>query len=149
MSVSIPGLLDVANTVTDTIKGTIEGTMVYPTHLVIPLADNETLSTMELTRPPPQGVLRFQIIEAKDLPRMDSGTIPGVSSRTSSDPYVRARCGFDKSTIFKTEVLQKNLNPGKLEFNSSMLKYFTITPITFSLSIDLQYGLSQQAHSTA
>jgi Ca2+-dependent lipid-binding protein len=114
MSLQVPGLLDVANTVTNAIKGALQGLMVYPTHLVIPLADDEALASMELTKPPPRGVLRFCIVEAKNLPRMDSGGLPGISKLTTSDPYVEARCGPDgKKGQFKTEKIQKNLNPSK------------------------------------
>ena len=105
------GLLDVATTVSNAIKGALQGLMVYPTHLVVPLADEEVLGSMELTRPPPQGVLRFRVVEARNLPRMDSGHLPG-SSLTSSDPYVRASCGPDpKAGTFKTEIVKKNINP--------------------------------------
>ena len=115
MSVSVPGLLDVATTVSNAIKGLLQGLMVYPTHLVIPLADEEVLGNLELTRPPPQGVLRFRIEEAHNLPRMDFGAIPVPgSSRTSSDPYVKATCGPDpKMGSFKTVIVKKSINPSQ------------------------------------
>jgi len=81
MSVSIPGVLSVADTVIDKIKEAIQTTCVYPTFLVIPLSDAESMKNSELTRPPPKGILQFTIHEAKDLPRMDTNS---VGARTSS-----------------------------------------------------------------
>ena len=81
MSVSIPGVLSVADSVLDAIKSAIENSCVYPTFLVIPLTDDDAMANSELTRPPPKGILRFTIHEAKDLPRMD---VSSLGSRTSS-----------------------------------------------------------------
>ena len=63
MSVSVPGVLDVAETVIEAIKSSLE-MMVYPTHLVVPLIEDDALASSELTRSPPHGVLRFTIVAA-------------------------------------------------------------------------------------
>jgi Ca2+-dependent lipid-binding protein len=72
MSVSIPGVLSVADSVIDAIKGAIENICVYPTFLVIPLAEDEAMANSELTRPPPKGILQFTVHEAKGNEQQDT-----------------------------------------------------------------------------
>ena len=102
--------MDVATTVTNSIKSTLQDWIVYPTHLVIPLTEDGALDAMELTRPPPVGILRFTVMEGKDLPRMDRKTGFGISGMTSSDPYVRCQLK-DHSEFVQTETLKKTVNP--------------------------------------
>lgn len=105
MSVSVPGVLDVADTVIDTIKSALENTMVYPIYLVIPLMDDDALGSMELTRPPPAGILRVEIIEGCNLPRMDR--LGSVGSFTGTDSYVMVRIA-NSTERFQTGVKKKS-----------------------------------------
>ncbi|CAH3120834.1 unnamed protein product [Porites lobata] len=94
----IPGLSDIIRGVIDDV---VAGFVVLPNRITVPLTD---VDPYELKYPMPDGVLRIEVLEAKDLVKKDIG----VFKKGSSDPYVILRVG---AKTFKTKTKDSTLNP--------------------------------------
>ncbi|XP_078376188.1 extended synaptotagmin-2-like isoform X2 [Oculina patagonica] len=94
----IPGLSDIIRGVIDDV---VAGFVVLPNRITVPLTD---VDPYELKYPLPDGVLRIEVLEAKDLVKKDIG----VFKKGSSDPYVILRVG---AKTFRTQTKDSTLNP--------------------------------------
>ena len=105
MSLSLGPQLRVAQQVKDRITGILENMMVYPTHLLV--YDNNSGYSGTLIKPMPRGILRFTVVKAFNLPRMDTG----IRGRLSSDPYVSWRISTDVESNRTKTVKKNHMNP--------------------------------------
>lgn len=94
----IPGLSDIIRGVIDDV---VAGFVVLPNRITVPLTD---IDPYELKYPMPDGLLRIEVLEAKDLIKKDIGII----SKGSSDPYVILRVG---AKTFHTKTKDSTVNP--------------------------------------
>lgn len=94
----IPGLSDIIRGVIDDV---VAGFVVLPNRITVPLTD---IDPYELKYPMPDGLLRIEVLEAKDLIKKDIGII----SKGSSDPYVILRVG---AKTFRTKTKDSTVNP--------------------------------------
>ncbi|XP_074624645.1 extended synaptotagmin-2-like isoform X1 [Acropora palmata] len=94
----IPGLSDILRGVIDDVVASI---VVLPNKITVPLTN---IDPYELKYPLPDGVLRIEVLEAKDLIKKDIG----VFKKGSSDPYVVLRVG---AKTFRTKTKDSTLNP--------------------------------------
>ncbi|XP_027052448.1 extended synaptotagmin-2-A-like isoform X2 [Pocillopora damicornis] len=94
----IPGLSDIIRGVIDDV---VAGFVVLPNRITVPLTD---VDPYELKYPMPDGLLRIEVLEAKDLIKKDIGII----SKGSSDPYVILRVG---AKTFRTKTKDSTVNP--------------------------------------
>ncbi|XP_020611586.1 extended synaptotagmin-2-like isoform X2 [Orbicella faveolata] len=94
----IPGLSDIIRGVIDDV---VAGFVVLPNRITVPLTN---VDPYELKYPLPDGVLRIEVLEAKDLVKKDIG----VFKKGSSDPYAILRVGAKN---FRTQTKDSTLNP--------------------------------------
>ncbi|CAG2122872.1 unnamed protein product, partial [Medioppia subpectinata] len=76
--------------------------MVLPNKVVVPLIDGLSMKSIRFA--PPIGVMRLEVIEAKNLKKSDVGML-GLGK---SDPYVRIIIG---SQEFRSPVIYNTVNP--------------------------------------
>lgn len=95
----IPGIKSTLLDITDDVVASF---VVLPNRIAVPLSLN--VNAADLQYPIPDGVLRVQLIEAKDLIKADTAFI----SEGSSDPYAVVQVGAQK---FRTKTKRSNCNP--------------------------------------
>ncbi|KAK3105614.1 hypothetical protein FSP39_001841 [Pinctada imbricata] len=95
----IPGLRDMIESI---IHEQVAAIMVLPNRIVVPMVEKVNLSLLKY--PPPEGVLRIHMIEAKDLVCADMKLV----GKGKSDPYAVIKFGSYK---FKTKVINNTLEP--------------------------------------
>lgn len=97
--VELPGLL---NAIRSIVNAQVSNICVLPNEIVIPLAPN--VDVTKLYFPEPDGVVRFKLIEAKNLENRDISFI----KKGKSDPYCEVQVG---AQFFKTRTIDNDLNP--------------------------------------
>ncbi|ESO96571.1 extended synaptotagmin-like protein 2-like protein variant [Lottia gigantea] len=95
----LPGLSDMLKNI---VQEQIANIMVLPNR--IPVSMVKGLDLNKLRYPQPQGVLRINIIEAKELKKADIG----ITGKGKSDPYVICSVGAQK---FQTKVIDNTVEP--------------------------------------
>ncbi|EDO32931.1 predicted protein [Nematostella vectensis] len=94
----IPGLSDILRGV---VGDVVASFVVLPNRICIPLTD---VDPYKLKYPLPDGVLRIEVTEAKDLVAKDIA----VFKKGTSDPYAMVKVG---AQTFRTETKKETLNP--------------------------------------
>src|SRR6267154_1565575 len=84
------------------IKEQLASLMVLPNKFVYPLVDNLSMKSIKFI--PPIGVVRIELIEARNLIKADFGFL-GMGK---SDPYVIISVGAQE---FKSPVIKNTINP--------------------------------------
>ncbi|VDN02827.1 unnamed protein product [Thelazia callipaeda] len=97
--VELPGLLNAIRAIIDS---QVSALCVVPNEIVIPLAPN--VDVTRLFFPEPDGVLRLEVVEARNLENRDFK----FTKRMASDPYCQIQVG---SQFSKTRIINNNLNP--------------------------------------
>ncbi|KAK6182627.1 hypothetical protein SNE40_010269 [Patella caerulea] len=105
----LPGLSDMLKTI---VQEQIANIMVLPNRIPISMAKGLDLN--KLRYPQPQGVLRINIIEAKELKKADIG----LGGKGKSDPYVKFSVGAQK---FSTKVIDNTVEPVWNEFYEAII----------------------------
>lgn len=95
----IPGI---KSTLLDIIEDVVASFVVLPNRIAVPMSLN--VDAADLQYPIPDGVLRVQLIEAKDLIKADTALI----GEGSSDPYAILEVGAQK---FRTKTKKSNCDP--------------------------------------
>uniref|UniRef100_K1R835 Extended synaptotagmin-2 n=1 Tax=Magallana gigas TaxID=29159 RepID=K1R835_MAGGI len=95
----LPGLREM---VEDIIAEQIANIMVLPNRIAVPMIEGLNLSLLKY--PPPEGVLRIYMIEARNLVSADVALL----GKGKSDPYAVLKFGPEK---FKTKVINNSVNP--------------------------------------
>lgn len=95
----LPGLREM---VEDIIAEQIANIMVLPNRIAVPMIEELNLSLLKY--PPPEGVLRIYMIEARNLVSADVALV----GKGKSDPYAVLKFGPEK---FKTKVINNSVNP--------------------------------------
>nr|XP_022326115.1 extended synaptotagmin-2-like isoform X6 [Crassostrea virginica] len=88
--------------VEDIIAEQIANIMVLPNRIAVPMIEELNLSLLKY--PPPEGVLRIYMIEARNLVSADVAFV----GKGKSDPYAVLKFGPEK---FKTKVINNTVNP--------------------------------------
>ncbi|XP_019945591.2 extended synaptotagmin-3 [Paralichthys olivaceus] len=88
----------------ETILDIIASLMVLPNRMCIPLIDQVKVDQMRF--PLPRGVVRVQLLEARNLVPKDTYMIGLIKGK--SDPYAKLRVG---NRQFKSKTIKENLNP--------------------------------------
>eukprot|EP00105_Crassostrea_gigas_P027085 XP_011448299.1 PREDICTED: extended synaptotagmin-2 isoform X2 [Crassostrea gigas] len=88
--------------VEDIIAEQIANIMVLPNRIAVPMIEGLNLSLLKY--PPPEGVLRIYMIEARNLVSADVALL----GKGKSDPYAVLKFGPEK---FKTKVINNSVNP--------------------------------------
>lgn len=96
----IPGIKEL---LLDIVQDVVASFVVLPNRISVPLALNVDYG--DLAYPIPDGVLRVEIVEAKDLIKADKAILIGEGS---SDPYCIVEIGAQK---FRTKTKKSNCNP--------------------------------------
>ncbi|XP_028394171.1 extended synaptotagmin-3-like isoform X2 [Dendronephthya gigantea] len=95
----VPGL---SNILRGAIGDVIASFCVLPNRITIPLLNDSSI--FDLKYPMPKGVIRLEVIEARDLEKKDIGFL----KKGSADPFVVVKIG---SESFQTEVKKNTLSP--------------------------------------
>lgn len=95
----LPGLREM---VEDIIAEQIANIMVLPNRIAVPMVPELNLALLKY--PPPEGVLRIYMVEARNLVSADMALV----GKGKSDPYVVLKFGPEK---FKTKVINNTINP--------------------------------------
>ena len=96
----IPGLKSKLRSVAEDVICSI---MVLPNRIVVPMSPELVADDSDLRYPIPEGVIRMNIIEAKELLKMDS-----VLKGGAADPYITLEVGAQK---FRTKTCKNTLKP--------------------------------------
>uniref|UniRef100_A0A3Q3W519 C2 domain-containing protein n=1 Tax=Mola mola TaxID=94237 RepID=A0A3Q3W519_MOLML len=97
-------LLDTPAFRLDTIMDIIASLMVLPNRMCVPLIDQVKVDQMRF--PLPRGVVRVNLLEARDLVAKDTYMMGLVKGK--SDPYATLRVG---NSNFKSKTIKENLHP--------------------------------------
>ncbi|XP_028406048.1 extended synaptotagmin-3-like [Dendronephthya gigantea] len=96
----IPGLKSKLRSVAEDVICSI---MVLPNRIVVPMSPELVADDSDLRYPIPEGVVRMNLIEAKELVKMDSALKGGAA-----DPYIILEVGAQK---FRTKTCKNTLKP--------------------------------------
>lgn len=94
-----PGLSDILRKI---VIAQVANFVVMPNSITVPLTD--TVNLKELKFRQPNGVLRIEVVEAKDLKKMDIG----LTGKGKSDPYAVIAVG---ATQYKTKTINNTVAP--------------------------------------
>ncbi|XP_048779996.1 extended synaptotagmin-2-like isoform X3 [Ostrea edulis] len=98
-ALDFPGLREM---VEDIIAEQIANIMVLPNRIAVPMIEELNLNLLKY--PPPEGVLRIHMMEARNLVSADLAFV----GKGKSDPYAVLKFGPEK---FKTKVINNTVNP--------------------------------------